>query len=52
MHFKLNLIHMKTTNLEYISPQIQSIEMKVEGVLCASADNEFTYGGDAFGDEE
>lgn len=38
---------MKQTT-DYVAPEIECIEMNVEGVLCASADTEVKDGGDAF----
>lgn len=40
-------MEMKKT-IEYIAPEIECIEMNVEGVLCASIDTEVEDGGDAF----
>ena len=39
---------MKKNTFEYIAPEIECIEMNVEGVLCASVDTEVEDGGDAF----
>lgn len=33
---------------EYIAPEIECIDINVEGVLCYSADTEIDDGGDAF----
>ena len=38
---------MKKT-IEYVTPEVVCMEMKIEGVLCQSADTEMEYGGDAF----
>lgn len=40
-------LYMKNT-FEYVAPEIVCIEMKAEGVLCASVDTEVEDGGDAF----
>lgn len=40
-------IEMKKT-IEYVTPEVVCMEMKVEGVLCASVDTEVGDGGDAF----
>ena len=39
---------MKMNVTEYIAPQIEYIEINMEGVLCQSADIEIEDGGDAF----
>lgn len=40
---------MRTNN--YMTPEIEVIDIKVEGVLCASGDTMIGDGGDAFGEE-
>lgn len=40
-------MEMKKT-IEYMAPEVVCMEMKAEGVLCASVDTEVGDGGDAF----
>lgn len=43
---------MKKNTVEYLTPEIECIEMNAEGVLCASGDSEVINGGNAFTYEE
>ena len=42
---------MVITPMDYTAPEIECIEINLEGVLCASVDTEVEDGGDAFGFE-
>lgn len=43
-------MEMKKT-IEYVTPEVVCMEMKVEGVLCASVDTEVGDGGNVFDEE-
>lgn len=42
---------MKMKTMNYARPEVEVLDIEVEGVLCASIDTEIGDGGDAFDEE-